>query len=247
VSRRSTDRPRRRTAGRQRVLPAVNLLSESAFARMAARRLRIRFAAAGVALVLLVGAAWAAQHVRVTEARKLVAVEQAETTRLTSQTQVLAPVRAFVTGVAAQEATVDSTMSREAYLSGVVDGIRDATPEGAELASIAVTIAGVADGASAADPAASACPGPDPFNTRVVIGCVTLSGTAASRAEVGEMVVRLGDSGLFVEPFISTTTAADSDEVTFSGSVGVSEKAYSRRYGDPTPADAATPTEGGAS
>ena len=35
--------------------PAVNLLSESAFVRLAARRLRQRFVAGGVVMVLLVG------------------------------------------------------------------------------------------------------------------------------------------------------------------------------------------------
>jgi len=35
-----------------------------------------------------------------------------------------------------------------------------------------------------------------------------------------------------VEPFISTTSAADST-VTFSGSVGLSNAAFSKRYGKP--------------
>jgi hypothetical protein len=61
-----------------------------------------------------------------------------------------------------------------------------------------------------------------------------------SRAEVGELVTRLGDMGLFVEPFISTTTTGDTEAVTFSGSVGLSEKVYSRRYADPTVAATAT-------
>ena len=75
------------------------------------------------------------------------------------------------------------------------------------------------------------CPGPDPFQTEPIIGCVTLSGTAVSRAEVGELVTRLGSIGLFVEPFVSTTTTGDAQAVTFSGSVGLSDKVYSHRYG----------------
>jgi hypothetical protein len=228
---------RRDKEHRGRVLPAVNLLSASEFERMAARRLRRRFVVGGVALVLLVGASWGFQHVRVSEARKLVAVEQAETSRLTSQTQLLAPVRTFVNGVAVQERTVQDAMGGEVYLSEVLDGIRDATPLGAHLATVAVQVA-ASTGAdtTATTGGVSACPGPDPFNTRPVVGCVTLSGTAATRAEVGDMVVQLGDSSLFVEPFISTTTTADSAEVTFSGSVGLSERVYSKRYADPEPA-----------
>ncbi len=226
-----------------RTLPGVNLLSASEFERIATRRLRQRFVVGGVALVLLVGGAWGFQHVRVTEARSLVAIEQAETNRLISQTQVLAPVRTFVSGVAAQESTVQDAMSGEVYFSEVLDGIRDATPPGAQLAMIAVTLADLSG--AGADPTTgvlvSACPGPDPFNTLPVVGCATLSGTAASRAEVGDLVVKLGRSPLFVEPFIATTTTGEADEVAFSGSVGLSEKVFTRRFGDPRP----TATDGG--
>ncbi len=219
-------------------LPSVNLLSESAFVRLAARRLRQRFVAGGVVLLLLVAGAWTFQHLRVEEANKLVAVERAETTRLTGQTQVLAPVRTFVNGVAVQKSTVETAMANEVYVSDVLDGVRDATPPGAQLTTVAVTIAPTTGADGAAVPAAaSACPGPDPFNTRTVIGCVMLSGTAGSRAEVGDMVIALGASHLFVEPFISTTTTDDGQAVTFSGSVGLSEKVLSGRYATKTDAD----------
>lgn len=214
-------------------LPTVNLLSPSAFERIAVRRLRRRLVAAGVALVLLVAAGWTAQHLRVGQAEDLLAVEQAETTRLTAETRALAPVRAFVSGVLQQQATVDATMAREIYFSRVVDGLRAATPSAARLDSVAVTLAPepvpAADGAAAV-PTVSPCPGPDPFSTRTVVGCVVLSGTADSRAVVSDLVIALGGSRLFVEPFVSTTTTADSAEVTFSGSVGLSERVFSGRY-----------------
>ncbi|GAB6986438.1 hypothetical protein JCM10369A_29620 [Nocardioides pyridinolyticus] len=215
-------------------MPAVNLLSQSEFDRRAARRLRHRFLAGGVVMLLLVAGAWTVQHMRVAEAEKLVAVEQAETSRLVGETQVLAPVRAFVTGVAQQEQTVGTAMSDEIYFSEVLDGVRDATPAGADLATLSITLVPQTDATEAADGAAAVnpCPGPDPFNTRVVVGCVQLTGTASSRAEVGEMVVALGESGLFVEPFISTTTTDEADLLSFSGSVGLSEKVYSGRYAE---------------
>ena len=149
------------------------------------------------------------------------------------------PVKAYVAGVAAQKATVKTTMSREIYFSRVLDGIRQATPVGASLDNLAVTLAAADPAAAAAAgapatgaPAVSACPGPDPFNTKPVIGCITLSGSAMTRAQVGELVVALDHINLFVEPFISTTSAAD-QTVTFSGSVGLSKAAFSKRYGKP--------------
>jgi Tfp pilus assembly protein PilN len=240
-------------------LPSVNLLSPSAFERLATRRLRRRFAAAGAVLVVLVAAAWGGQHLRVAQAEQLLSVEQAETTRLTQETQELLPVRAFVAGVQQQLATVSETMEREIYFSVVLDGLQDASPSGVRLDSVAATLApapveapatpapaeeGTSEEGTSEDesspapepapaaPVESPCPGPDPFQTRTVVGCVTLSGSATSRAEVGDLVIRLGKDRLFVEPFISTTTTGDEDRVTFSGSVGLSEKVFSKRYAE---------------
>lgn len=214
-------------------LPVVNLLSPASFDLIAARKLRRRFAAGAVVLVALIAGLWAVQNLRVGETEKVVAVERAETTRLNSETKMLLPVKAFVAGVAAQKETVQTTMSREIFFSEVVDGIQRATPDGASVESLGVTLAEApAAGGTAAVAEVSPCPGPDPFQTRTVVGCVTLAGTAANRAEVGQFVIALGKMDLFVEPFISTTTAADST-VSFSGSVGLSQAVFSKRYGKP--------------
>jgi hypothetical protein len=134
-------------------------------------------------------------------------------------------------------------MAQEIYFSKVLAGLRAASPIGSSMQSISVTIApAAAPGASTGTPDGSVCPGPDPFRTETIVGCVTLSGTAVSRAEVGELVTNLGSSELFVEPFISTTTTGDAQTVSFSGSVGLSEKVYSHRYGPvPTTSSSAAP------
>lgn len=232
-------------------LPRVNLLSQSDLDRITVRRLRTRFVAGGVALAVLFGAGWFVQHQRVNDAKKLVTVEQAETDRLSGQAQELTAIRTFVAGVDAQKQTVAQAMAQEIYFSGVLSGIRGASPIGTTLESITITLAPDAVGAASTTAStgtgadASVCPGPDPFQTEPVVGCVTLSGTAVSRAEVGELVTRLGGMGLFVEPFISTTTTGDAQSVAFSGSVGLSDKVYSHRYG-PIPSapttDTATPS-----
>jgi hypothetical protein len=61
---------------------------------------------------------------------------------------------------------------------------------------------------------------------------VTLSGTADSRDTVGRLVQGLAGVNGFVEPFISTTTTADEEQVTFTGSVGLSPRVYSHRFAD---------------
>lgn len=241
----SDTKPAVRPSARRHVhpeVPVVDLLSPWAVEAIAVRRLRRRFLAGAVALMLLLAAGWTVQHLRVEQARQLLAVQQAEAGRLGLETQELVPVQDFVAAVEQRKAVVSEAMANEIYVSLVVDGLRAAAPLGATIESVSVTVAPPTDPAQATGGAGGAaatgepgsgvspCPGPDPFNTRTVVGCVTLSGTAASRAEVGQLVVQLGEDGLFVEPFISTTTTADAKQVVFSGSVGLSEAVFSKRY-----------------
>jgi hypothetical protein len=224
-------------------IPTVNLLSPWVFDAIATRRLRQRFAAAAALLVILVGAGWTVQHMRVGDEREVLVAKQAETTRLTLKTQELEPVQMFIATVDQQMVTVKEAMEGELYMSRVLTGLQLAAREGADVETLAITLPppvvpvtapAPAEGEDAAPappevPVVSPCPGPDPFNTRVVVGCVELTGSAASRAIVGDFVIRLGNDALFVEPFISTTTS-DGDDVLFTGSVGLSTKAYTSRY-----------------
>ncbi len=216
-------------------LPMVNLLSPWVFEQIAIRRLRRRFVSAAIAVVVIIAAAWGGQHLRIQSAEDDLAVEEAETARLSAETAELAPVRAFVSGVEGQKATVRETMATEIYFSQVLAGLAKSAPAGAEIASLQITLAPAPPPVAAGEtplPVVSPCPGPDPFNTKVVVGCVNISGSAATRSDVGDFVIALGEDPLFVEPFISTTTTADDSEVTFSGSVGLSEEVFSGRYAD---------------
>lgn len=230
--------------------PAVNLLSQWAFEALAVRRLRRRFAVGAVALVLLLAGGWAVQHLRSVQAGQVLAIEEAERATLTSQTAELAPVRTFVTAVAKRKETVSGAMRSEVRFSRVLSELALATPADAKLTNLSVTLTpppavgtdaavDAAEGSAGApaDPgsattSASACPGPDPFGAAAVVGCLTLSGEAAGRDAVGQLVVDLDRSPLFVEPFISTTTTAEGASVTFTGTVGLSPKALTGRYGN---------------
>ncbi|HYO39381.1 MAG TPA: PilN domain-containing protein [Nocardioidaceae bacterium] len=232
--------PRRRAVPHE-TIPSVNLLSPWAFDALTARRLQERFAVAAVVLVMLLGAGWAVQHLRTGHAERLLADEQKTTARLATRTKELAPVRTYVSSVLAQKQVAQEAMKDEVYLSRVMSALESATPTGAKVESITVKVTppvegGDANAAAAAggtgDAGESTCPGPDPFHTRVLVGCVTLTGSAKSRDSVGRMVRNLGSDRLFVEPFISTTTTAEGDDVTFTGSVGLSTKTFSRRYAD---------------
>ena len=226
-------------AAAEQLVPTVNLLSDWVLDGLRARRLRQVFQAVALLLVLLVLAGWSFLHMQVGEAEELVAAEVAETTRLTAETEALADVRTFVSTVEQRKALVQETMTSEVDFSNVVRDLGRIAPGGIELESVVVTMTPAATAtevaateAAAGTGQATSCPGPDPFNTKIVVGCITLSGTADTRATVGEFVIRLGEGERFVEPFVSTTTTADGQGVVFSGSVGLSEQVFSNRYTD---------------
>jgi hypothetical protein len=229
-------------------LPTVNVLSPWSFEAIETRRLRQRFGLGCLLLALVVGGGWGVQFLRVNHAEHALTDVQAETGLLTLETEQLASVRNYVTSVQQKKLSVQEAMKQEIYFSQVLDGLEAATPGGASVESAVVAlnpaaaaaeepVEGEAEAAPAAPvDAAVSCPGPDPFDTLVVVGCVTLSGTAADRRSVGDLVIGLGESDLFIEPFISTTTSVSEEErgetVTFTGSVGLSDKVYSNRYAD---------------
>lgn len=236
-----------------RGLPSVNFLSPQVFEAIATRRLRRRFATAGCALILFFGAWSVVQAVRVNQAEQILAIAQAEGVQLGAQTRALAPVRAYVSAVDKQKHTVQTAMANEVYVSRVLDGLRASAPDGVNVqtASVAVASPDIAAGAGAPTGAVAAatgaCPGPDPFLIRPAAGCLTMTGSATNRRAVGDFVISLGGSPLFLDPFISATTAtvaatsaattaatvaAPRDSVTFTGSVSLSPKAFSRRYAD---------------
>jgi len=217
--------------------PTVNLLSPWTLEAAVTQRLTQRFVAAAVLLVMLIGVGWGVQHVRTDRAEQELSVHQAQTARLTTHTRELSPVQTFVTAVDQHKVLARDAMKNEVYLSRVLSGLERATPRGASVDTVGITVAAAAaptNGGAATptsgDAGAATCPGPDPFKTRRLIGCVTLSGTARSRASVGDLVTNLGGDRLFVEPFISTTTTAEGDELAFTGSVGLSTRALSHRY-----------------
>lgn len=238
-------------------LPTVNLLPASVFEAMAVRRLRRRFVLALVALVAVTAAVWGLLGVRIADAEDQEEEAMARAAVLTAEVAELAPVRDFTDAVARQEATVTATMASEVLMSQVLAGLSAATPEGVSVESLGITLdpATVAavlaaaeaaeEGAAEATPDAAApgggasgqgtadlaCAGPDPFGTNPLVACVTLSGTAASRAAVGQLVIELGSAELFVEPFV-TTTNAEQGQVNFAGTVGLDVSAVSGRYAD---------------
>lgn len=261
----STARTRGRRSGRDTAVtgpgPAtVDLLSPWVHDRLRVHRWRRRLGAAGLALVLLTGGAWTFQRLALAGAEADLRGEEAVGAQLGREIAALAPVQAYVGGVSRRVGTVQEAMATDVDLARVLVELDGALPPGAGLESVTVDLPGrrpdagrvVAADGSVADPTrgleAAACPGPDPFATLVVVGCLNLTGTATDRESVGELVAALDESAWFDEPFVTTTTTSEGAPITFSGSVALAVKVFSRRYDDLgarlgtlEPAEGATP------
>jgi hypothetical protein len=245
--RRSTkEKPAKASAGKppRTGVASVNLLSPWVFEELRVHQLRRRFLFGGAVLLAVIALVWCALQFNLHRANADLRGEEAVGAGLTRELRELAPVRTYVNSVERRVVTVKGATYDDVAFSKVLAALDAATPNGATIGSISVELAAAekdtsddkAKDSKAAekDPArglvGTTCPGPDPFGTRVVVGCVTIEGTAVSRDAVSGLVIALGADKLFVEPFVDTTTTEDSDAVTFSGSVGISPTAFSGRY-----------------
>lgn len=235
---------RRRTEAAPAVATSVNLLSPWVHEDLRVRRWRERFGLGLLALLVLVAGAWAFQRVALAQAEADLRGEEATAASLQRRIADLAPVQAYVDGVDRRARTVQERMVTDVAFSEVLEALADATPAGARIESVSVELPATrADAGAVVDAAgtvtdptrgleAATCPGPDPFATLVVVGCLTLTGTADDRDSVGDLVRLLDRSRHFAEPFVSTTTTGDGAGVSFSGSVALDPKVFTGRYDD---------------
>jgi|GEM_PF-1001055 len=246
-------------------LPSVNLLSPATLEGLAVRRVRRRLFAAGLVAVVFVGGGWLVQSARLSSAHHRLATEQAATAPLNAELDKLAPVARFYAQLDTRKNAASAAMAAEVLFSSALSDFARRTPAGLNITNLSVTLtpsvvtsvappvspltrAGITAGPggvvpqTATPPAAGGtqsgavtCNRPDPFHPAAIIGCITLSGTAPSRAVVGELVNNLKASQMYADPFVTTTTVAGTNGVTliqFNGSVGLTGAAVSGRYTD---------------
>jgi hypothetical protein len=224
-------------------LPSINILPPAVTERQHVERLRRSFAIGAVLAVAAVGAGFTLQSGAISSADQDLAAEEARSAQLSAQASALAPVRLYYATVEANETTIQQTMSREVLLSNVVGDLYATAPPTVDLGTVAISVSTqpvLPDAAVPLDPTSAtsaSCPSPDPYVTPgESAGCVTITGTAASRAALGDWERQIGRSGMFSDLFISSSAAAAAegpDAITFSASVSITAAAYLNRYADP--------------
>ena len=210
-------------------MPDVNLLPPRVFDAVSAKKAQRKLAVAGGVLALLVVVTWAAQAAQIMVANSAREKESAKSAGLEEQVRTLGPVKVFYAGVAAQKVSVQKTMALELYFSQVADDLVKAAPPGIGIETVTVA-AGAQAGQSSTTGAA--CPAPDPFKPLAIVTCVQFTGTATTRANVSAFLVNLSKNTKFANVYIPVTDSAGGKEVTFNGSVGVTEKFFTNRYSD---------------
>ena len=222
---------RRARGGNRQVTPSeasVNLLSPWVIEENHVASLRRRFVILAVGLVALVILVFAGLHLEIRSSESALRDDEAAAARLRTKIAEMAPVRAYSSSIQQRDTLVNDTMASDVTFSRSLKYLEKALPEGVEIAQLSGTSIDPDATTDTSDTAAT-CPGPDPFGTVTIVGCLQFSGFAPNREAVSELVQALSSSKYFVEPFVTTT---DKDEVgvKFDGSVGLDPRLLSGRY-----------------
>ena len=210
-------------------MPDVNLLPPRVFEAVQAKAAQHKIMVAGGVLVLLVAGAFLGQTAQIMLADKTLEAEAAKTAGLDKQVRDLNPVKVFYDGVSAQKVTVKETMARELYFSTMASELVKTSPSGVNIQTITVAAEG---GGGGGGTAGSTCPSANPFKSVPIVTCVQFTGTATGREAVSAFLVNLNNSSKFVNVYVPVTDSGDGKQVTFNGSVGITEKFFSNRYAD---------------
>jgi hypothetical protein len=210
-------------------LPRVNLLPASVPTTISLRKVRRRFIAAGIVLLLGAGGFWYVQGNQIIEAETRLAQSRAETTALQTKVTAMAPVKEFYTQLSQQQELVATTFAAQARTEDILQRMRAAAQEASgggraiSITSISIQYSGIPTPGGPLN----ICSASDPFSADIAVGCLNFTATAANREQVVRLLSLMEADSTFVGPYITGTTAAEGVEqaeviVTFSGTAGLS-------------------------
>ena len=210
-------------------LPDVNLLPPHVFQAALAKKAQHKLILVGGVVVLVLAGGYAGQSAQIMVANNSLDKVMAKSADLTQQVNTLRPIKAFYDGVSAQKVAVQQTMVHELYYSKVASELLTSSTAGVNVQTIAVSAVA---GPGVASPAS--CPLADPFAQTAanLVTCVQFTGTATGRDALSTFLTSLNKSDNFVNPYVPVTDSGDGKQVTFNGSVGITDKFFTNRYVD---------------
>jgi Tfp pilus assembly protein PilN len=225
-----------RTTGEQPFVPgpaSVNLLPPEIREIAAVQVLKRRLVIIGIAVLAAGAGVFATQQGAIMAADSDRDAVVAQHEHLQAQKEDLAPVAQYYAQVTKHQNSIQDAMAHEVLFSSIVDTLQSLAPDGVAVETVSLSADTDSDNQTTAASSATACPGPDPFNSGGIVGCVTITGSALSRDDVGALVTALNGNADFSGAFVSRTTAdQETGEVSFTATVGLTDATYSNRYQD---------------
>jgi Tfp pilus assembly protein PilN len=204
------------------VLPiTANLLPDEVVDARQGRRARRLVLASLVALVLVLGALYAAAAVETAMVRQELGEAEGRARDLTAQQQRYAEVVQVQRESGAIESQLATLMADDLRWSAVLASLRAAAPAGVQLTNLSA-------GLSA--PEAAPVAGAQLPSSAKPIGSVDITGSAGSKPQIAAYVDALAKTRNLADPYLSNVTET-AGELQFTLRVSITESALGGRFG----------------
>lgn len=204
-------------------IPHVNLLPPSITERYAVERLRNKFLAAALGVLVFLGIGYGGTMILESQAENRLSELEQETMALNSELQELSVYKVYVDEVDAKRATLFDQFTGAIQYANLARWVQSAADEND------VMISDFSFGST--EGSGSSCASPDPFNPSSAIGCITLNATAEDVQAVVGFTESLNENPAFINPYFPTVTLAENG-VTMNGSVAYTAEATTVPYPD---------------
>lgn len=182
-------------------VPSKGLLPKSLVAKREVRKFTVRTGIIGFVIVAVAATGWGAVASSAAAAASDQAQQEQQNGALQSSITQMRVTDQQVRGLNTQRQNIAVALQNDVIYSAVISDVRAAAPRGVVIDSIKPALGTV-------------CPGPDPFNAKPAIGCLSISGAAPSVSAVSSYVQNLLDlsndpakPAWLVDPFASSATA----------------------------------------
>ena len=212
-------------------LPRVNLLPASIRQSVRISILIKRVLVAALGLMLAAAAIWLMQASTIKQAQQGLDQAQLNNQKLNAQVSALSPIGELYSALTRQQEFVEETLASSPQASEIIKRLQQAATDTGQ-APVAITSTSISyHGIPRSGESLNPCPNPDPFNESITIGCLSFNATANTRDQISLFLNNIATDQLFVGAFVSSSIVsppvtdgdkANEDQVTFSGSAGIS-------------------------
>jgi hypothetical protein len=211
-------------------LPRVNLLPQSVRDSIRIGALLRRAGITAVALIAVTAVIWIFQGPTIDQAQGKLDQAQSDNQTLNTQIKSLSPIGELYSALTRQQEFVQDTLAASPTASEIFIRLQDAASDTGktpvQITSASIAYHGIPESGDTLNP----CPNPDPFNESITFGCLSFNASASSRDQISSFLNNIATDPLFVGAYVDSSVVNPSitdgnqskeNQVTFSGSVGV--------------------------